>query len=220
MPCRRRCCGASSRVSTAGTTNVGVSVPSCASGWRASAGLRDPAWPRRGGRLGWVSWRAARPGRPAVPGGRPRPPSVRGALCSTATRCAQHLAERGVATGIHYPVPIHRTAAYADLGLGPGSLPVSEALAERICSLPIFPGMHKTEIEQIIGAQSQASQKTALCRCVDRADAALPRQNRAQAPAPRRAGPRRERCRTKPATAAGHRRGRAACCWRSRRCSR
>ncbi|HWX45105.1 MAG TPA: DegT/DnrJ/EryC1/StrS family aminotransferase [Solirubrobacteraceae bacterium] len=73
-------------------------------------------------------------------------------------RCAQrdelrkHLAERGVATGIHYPVPIHRTAAYADLGLGPGSLPVSEALAERICSLPIFPGMSEAELEQVAGA--------------------------------------------------------------------
>jgi dTDP-3-amino-3,4,6-trideoxy-alpha-D-glucose transaminase len=73
-------------------------------------------------------------------------------------RCAQrdalreHLAERGVATGIHYPVPIHRTAAYAGLGLGPGSLPVSEALAERICSLPMFPGMSDAELEQVAQA--------------------------------------------------------------------
>jgi dTDP-4-amino-4,6-dideoxygalactose transaminase len=72
--------------------------------------------------------------------------------CEDRDALRQHLAERGVATGIHYPVPIHRTAAYADLGFGPGSLPVSEALAERICSLPIFPGMRKTEIDQIIRA--------------------------------------------------------------------
>jgi dTDP-3-amino-3,4,6-trideoxy-alpha-D-glucose transaminase len=72
--------------------------------------------------------------------------------CEDRDALRQHLAERGVATGIHYPVPIHRTAAYTDLGFGPGSLPVSEALAERICSLPIFPGMRKTEIDQIIGA--------------------------------------------------------------------
>jgi dTDP-3-amino-3,4,6-trideoxy-alpha-D-glucose transaminase len=64
----------------------------------------------------------------------------------------QHLAERGVATGIHYPVPIHRTAAYAALGLGAGSLPVSEALAERICSLPMFPGMSPAELQQVAGA--------------------------------------------------------------------
>jgi dTDP-3-amino-3,4,6-trideoxy-alpha-D-glucose transaminase len=69
--------------------------------------------------------------------------------CSERDALREHLAERGVATGIHYPVPIHRTAAYADLGFGPGSLPVSESLAERICSLPIFPGMSDVELEHV-----------------------------------------------------------------------
>ncbi len=50
-----------------------------------------------------------------------------------------HLADAGIASGIHYPIPVHRQPAYADLGLGPGSLPVSEAACERILSLPIFP---------------------------------------------------------------------------------
>ncbi len=72
--------------------------------------------------------------------------------CEQRDALRQHLAERGVATGIHYPVPIHRTAAYAALGLGPGSLPVSEALAERICSLPMFPGMSPAELQQVAGA--------------------------------------------------------------------
>jgi dTDP-3-amino-3,4,6-trideoxy-alpha-D-glucose transaminase len=72
--------------------------------------------------------------------------------CEQRDALREHLAERGVATGIHYPVPIHRTGAYADLGLEPGSLPVSEALAERICSLPMFPGMSEAELEQVVGA--------------------------------------------------------------------
>ncbi len=72
--------------------------------------------------------------------------------CAERDALRRHLAEQGVATGIHYPVPIHRTAAYADLGQGPGSLPVSEGLAERICSLPIFPGMSAAELEQVVGA--------------------------------------------------------------------
>jgi hypothetical protein len=73
-------------------------------------------------------------------------------------RCAQrdalraYLGERGVATGIHYPVPIHRTEAYAALGLGPGSLPVSEALAGRILSLPLFPGMTAAELDHVVEA--------------------------------------------------------------------
>ena len=73
-------------------------------------------------------------------------------------RCAQrdllreHLGEQGVASAVHYPVPIHRTGAYADLGLAAGSLPVSESAAERICSLPIFPGMSEAELDQVVGA--------------------------------------------------------------------
>ncbi|MGH2853321.1 MAG: DegT/DnrJ/EryC1/StrS family aminotransferase [Solirubrobacteraceae bacterium] len=72
--------------------------------------------------------------------------------CEQREALRQHLAERGVATGIHYPVPIHRTAAYAGLGMGPESLPVSERLAQRICSLPIFPGMSAAELERVVEA--------------------------------------------------------------------
>jgi dTDP-3-amino-3,4,6-trideoxy-alpha-D-glucose transaminase len=63
-----------------------------------------------------------------------------------------HLAERGVATAVHYPFAIHRTPAYADLGLGPGSLPVSEDHANRICSLPLWPGMTLEEADTVAEA--------------------------------------------------------------------
>ena len=72
--------------------------------------------------------------------------------CAERDALREHLAQAGVASAIHYPVPIHRTVAYAGLGLGPGSLPVSEMLAERICSLPIFPGMNQAELEQVASA--------------------------------------------------------------------
>jgi dTDP-3-amino-3,4,6-trideoxy-alpha-D-glucose transaminase len=63
-----------------------------------------------------------------------------------------HLAEHGVASAVHYPTPIHLTEAYAHLGLGHGSLPVSERLSQRICSLPIFPSMGSTEAAQVARA--------------------------------------------------------------------
>jgi dTDP-3-amino-3,4,6-trideoxy-alpha-D-glucose transaminase len=63
-----------------------------------------------------------------------------------------HLTARGIASAVHYPVPVHRTEAYAHLGYGQGSLPVVEELAERICSLPIFPGMTEAQIAAVASA--------------------------------------------------------------------
>ncbi len=70
----------------------------------------------------------------------------------------EHLAACGVASAIHYPTPIHLTGAYADLGMEPGSLPVSERLAERMCSLPLFPSMTDAEIQQIADAVASFAQ--------------------------------------------------------------
>jgi dTDP-4-amino-4,6-dideoxygalactose transaminase len=67
-------------------------------------------------------------------------------------RFREHLERRGVASGIHYPVPIHLTEAYEDLGYTPGSLCVAERLASRICSLPMFPGMTTDEIDAVASA--------------------------------------------------------------------
>ena len=63
-----------------------------------------------------------------------------------------HLQGRGVGSAVHYPFPIHRTEAYASLGLGPGSLPVAERLSEEICTLPLFPTMSDAEVERVVDA--------------------------------------------------------------------
>lgn len=65
-----------------------------------------------------------------------------------------HLSERGIASAVHYPTPIHLTEAYAHLGLGGGSLPVSERHSRQICSLPLFPGMTDAELQRISTAVS------------------------------------------------------------------
>jgi dTDP-4-amino-4,6-dideoxygalactose transaminase len=59
------------------------------------------------------------------------------------------LAESGVATGIHYPIPIHRQRAYADLGYGEGSFPVTEAAAPRLLSLPMYPELSEEQIRYV-----------------------------------------------------------------------
>jgi len=55
----------------------------------------------------------------------------------------------GVATGIHYPIPLHRQPALAQLGLGRGSYPVTEETASQVLSLPIFAELTEDEIRGI-----------------------------------------------------------------------
>jgi len=52
-----------------------------------------------------------------------------------------HLAQRGIETGLHYPVPLHLQEAYVSLGYHKGDFPVTEQVTERIVSLPMYPGM-------------------------------------------------------------------------------
>jgi dTDP-4-amino-4,6-dideoxygalactose transaminase len=58
----------------------------------------------------------------------------------------RHLAECGVDSMIHYPVPPHLQAAYASLGHERGSFPISEAIHDTVLSLPMGP--HLTEAQQ------------------------------------------------------------------------
>jgi dTDP-4-amino-4,6-dideoxygalactose transaminase len=50
-----------------------------------------------------------------------------------------HLSEAGIATGIHYPIPLHLQKAYQHLGYKNGTFPVTERVAAEIVSLPMFP---------------------------------------------------------------------------------
>ncbi|MEG4996781.1 DegT/DnrJ/EryC1/StrS family aminotransferase [Microcoleus sp. B4-D4] len=63
----------------------------------------------------------------------------------------QKLAQEGIETGIHYPVPCHLQPAYQNLG-NPGDFPHAETLCQQILSLPIYPGLSNTQIEQVVGA--------------------------------------------------------------------
>ena len=62
------------------------------------------------------------------------------------------LADAGVQTLIHYPVPPHLQAAYADLGYGRGDFPIAERLAEEVLSLPIGPHMSDAQVHRVIAA--------------------------------------------------------------------
>jgi len=59
------------------------------------------------------------------------------------------LQDRGIQTGIHYPIPVHLQEAYADLGYRLGDFPFSEQVAREILSLPMFPDLDKKALREI-----------------------------------------------------------------------
>jgi dTDP-4-amino-4,6-dideoxygalactose transaminase len=61
----------------------------------------------------------------------------------------QRLAERGISTGIHYPVPVHLQNAYASLGHKRGDFPISEMCADSFLSVPMFPELTEQQVEQV-----------------------------------------------------------------------
>jgi len=63
-----------------------------------------------------------------------------------------YLAQRGVGSGIYYPLSLHLQPCFASLGHREGSLPVSEALTKDVLSLPIFPELGEDRVAQVAEA--------------------------------------------------------------------
>lgn len=64
-------------------------------------------------------------------------------------RVMRELQEAGIASGIHYPIPLHLQPAYAHMKLQPGTFPVAEAVAPRLVSLPIFAEMTDDMVDYV-----------------------------------------------------------------------
>jgi len=60
-----------------------------------------------------------------------------------------YLAEHGIGTDVHYPLPAHLQPPYAQYGGGPGSLPNTERLARRVLSLPIYPELPDDSVDYV-----------------------------------------------------------------------
>jgi dTDP-4-amino-4,6-dideoxygalactose transaminase len=80
-------------------------------------------------------------------------------------RVRDALAVRGIGTGIHYPVPIHLQPGYHSLGYARGEFPVTEAYADEILSLPMYPQLAAdaparvaAALEQCISAEARNAQ--------------------------------------------------------------
>jgi len=64
----------------------------------------------------------------------------------------ESLKQKGVMAMIYYPVPIHLQAAFKNVGLKQGSLPVTEKLTEQVMSLPMFPEITREQQQQVAEA--------------------------------------------------------------------
>lgn len=65
-------------------------------------------------------------------------------------RLQKYLAESGIGTQIHYPIPPHLSTAYKHLGYSNGDFPITESYANSILSLPLYDGMTQKEVDYVI----------------------------------------------------------------------
>jgi len=64
----------------------------------------------------------------------------------------QQLAQGGVGTLVHYPIPPHLQPAYADAGFQPGDFPIAEQLHREVLSLPLYPQLGPAAQQRVIAA--------------------------------------------------------------------
>ena len=70
--------------------------------------------------------------------------------CTKRDELAEYLNKNGIEAGVHYPVPIHLQPIYKQLyGFKGGEFPISEALANEMISLPMFPEMSDDEVKRV-----------------------------------------------------------------------
>ncbi len=67
-----------------------------------------------------------------------------------------YLNTKNVSTGIHYPVPVHLQEAFSNLGYSKGDFEISENLAERVLSLPMFPELTEAQIDHVVQSLKEA----------------------------------------------------------------
>ena len=72
--------------------------------------------------------------------------------CDNREAMLNKLKEKGIATGVYYPVPLHLQKVYADLGYKEGDMPVAEYLSHRTFAIPVYPELTEEQINYIVDA--------------------------------------------------------------------
>jgi dTDP-4-amino-4,6-dideoxygalactose transaminase len=77
---------------------------------------------------------------------------------------AKALADAGIGTLVHYPVPPYRSPAYATLGIPAGRFPIADRLADEVLSLPLGPHLGRQQVDQVIAALTASSLRAVASR--------------------------------------------------------
>ncbi len=86
----------------------------------------------------------------------------------------KHLAANNIATGLHYPVPLHLQKAYLNLGYEEGDFPVSEKIALEMLSLPMYPHLTEDQQTHIVESIKESLKKHSIpvqspvTQCIDK----------------------------------------------------
>jgi dTDP-4-amino-4,6-dideoxygalactose transaminase len=72
------------------------------------------------------------------------------------------LQKQGIASGIHYPIPVHLLPAYADLGYKAGQFPHSELAAAETMSLPMYPELTVQQCQTVATAVKALAEQNPL----------------------------------------------------------
>jgi dTDP-4-amino-4,6-dideoxygalactose transaminase len=64
----------------------------------------------------------------------------------------KHLKDRGISSAIYYPLPLHLQPCFEYLGYKQGSCPESERAAKEVLSLPVYPELETSQLDEVIDA--------------------------------------------------------------------
>jgi dTDP-4-amino-4,6-dideoxygalactose transaminase len=67
----------------------------------------------------------------------------------------EHLKARGIGCAVYYPLPLHLQPCFAHLGYRRGGLPVTEAAAAEVLSLPVYPELRDEQMDAVVNAVTE-----------------------------------------------------------------
>ncbi|HNT52014.1 MAG TPA: DegT/DnrJ/EryC1/StrS family aminotransferase, partial [Candidatus Syntrophosphaera sp.] len=73
-------------------------------------------------------------------------------VCERRDELMRHLQGKDIGCAIYYPLPLHLQECFTDLGYRKGDLPVAEAMADRVLSIPIYPELTIEQMEYVCDA--------------------------------------------------------------------